>query len=314
MEEEIVQKLTSFQLSDKEATVTALDPIDVHNIGARIGSVFNKVKNVSIPHNGWLAGHLDRNCEVRSADIMNGKVKEGLFGEWLRAPDYPHLNPSSPHNVNSESPIPRDDRDLQLWEDCKRELNKDQLEEQFWRQKARISWLQNGDKNSKYFHAQTAQRRKINSITKIHKEDGTPCVTTEEITGCIEESTLNSLLLRALQEGRHWNLETLHSIFSTPEIKAILTIKGLDPHGVDKLVWDGTTSDHPLSVSSVYSSLMEGKWTSLDFLESSRGQKSTAGMRIRSWYGKSGRTETSGLSRKSENLSHSLYKLLSRTG
>ncbi|GER56395.1 30S ribosomal protein S12 [Striga asiatica] len=79
-------------------------------------------------------------------------------------------------------------RDWLLWGEYKCELNKDNsLKEQYWRQKFRINWLQNSDKISKYFHAHTAQRRKTNNITKIIKEDGTPCTSPEEITGCIEE-------------------------------------------------------------------------------------------------------------------------------
>ncbi|CAA0831743.1 Unknown protein [Striga hermonthica] len=123
-------------------------------VGSKVGSVFNQVKNVSIPQSGWLAGkcirllvtidldqpllrcaslmlqnrkilvdfkyeklvslcfycgflcHQDRNCVVRSEDIKQGTVKEGLFGEWLRAQDYPHLHHSSSRNDNSESPKP----------------------------------------------------------------------------------------------------------------------------------------------------------------------------------------------------------------
>ncbi|GER46075.1 heat shock protein DnaJ with tetratricopeptiderepeat [Striga asiatica] len=56
---------------------------------------------------------------------------------------------------------------------------------------------------------------------------------------------------------RHWDLNTLNSYFSPAEVKEILKIRGLDPLGVDKLVWEDSSSTHPLNVSLVYSSLME---------------------------------------------------------
>mgnify|MGYP004717855527 CR=1 FL=1 len=33
------------------------------------------------------------------------------------------------------------------------------IEEQFWRQKARVKWLSSGDRNTRYFHAMVKQRR-----------------------------------------------------------------------------------------------------------------------------------------------------------
>lgn len=33
-------------------------------------------------------------------------------------------------------------------------------EEEYWSQKTRVHWLQEGDKNTQFFHASTTQRRK----------------------------------------------------------------------------------------------------------------------------------------------------------
>ncbi|KAK6120408.1 hypothetical protein DH2020_045888 [Rehmannia glutinosa] len=55
------------------------------------------------------------------------------------------------------------ERDWNKWHKLKREMDVEYLqEEQYWKQKARIQWLKEGDKNSKFFHALTLQRRKNN--------------------------------------------------------------------------------------------------------------------------------------------------------
>lgn len=46
-------------------------------------------------------------------------------------------------------------------------------EEIYWRQKSRAIWLREGDRNTKYFHAKTKQRRARNRITKIKNSMGT---------------------------------------------------------------------------------------------------------------------------------------------
>ena len=49
----------------------------------------------------------------------------------------------------------------------------------FWRQKSRAIWLREGDRNTKYFHAKTKQRRARNRITKLKNSMGV-WVETEE--------------------------------------------------------------------------------------------------------------------------------------
>ncbi|WOL14688.1 hypothetical protein Cni_G23469 [Canna indica] len=46
-----------------------------------------------------------------------------------------------------------------------------QEEETFWRQKSRIKWLKEGDKNLAFFHATTKIRRSYNTIHRMQNED-----------------------------------------------------------------------------------------------------------------------------------------------
>ncbi|GJZ02917.1 reverse transcriptase [Tanacetum coccineum] len=45
-------------------------------------------------------------------------------------------------------------------------------EEIMWRQRSRIQWLKEGDKNTQFFHAQATSRRKRNNLLKLRTEDG----------------------------------------------------------------------------------------------------------------------------------------------
>lgn len=45
-------------------------------------------------------------------------------------------------------------------------------EEAFWKQRAKVFWLRDGDTNSKFFHAMASAQEKHNEITKLEREDG----------------------------------------------------------------------------------------------------------------------------------------------
>jgi hypothetical protein len=59
-------------------------------------------------------------------------------------------------------------------------------EEIKWRQRAKMDWLKNGDRNSKFFHACASQRQKINKIEQVRDENGEVWETQEGIGEAFE--------------------------------------------------------------------------------------------------------------------------------
>lgn len=63
------------------------------------------------------------------------------------------------------------------WQLCAA-LREDEI---FWKQKSRALWLREGDRNTKFFHATTKQRRAQNRITSIKDRHGATIQTEEGI-------------------------------------------------------------------------------------------------------------------------------------
>eukprot|EP00253_Pinus_taeda_P008595 PITA_08595 len=60
-------------------------------------------------------------------------------------------------------------------------LEREQQEEVLWRQKSRIRWLKEGEKNTRFFHRTTVQRRMHNQIAQVTNAQGEKLETQEEI-------------------------------------------------------------------------------------------------------------------------------------
>jgi hypothetical protein len=54
---------------------------------------------------------------------------------------------------------------------CKLEKLENQ-KELYWRQRAKAHWLQHRDRNTKYFHKHASERRRVNKIRRLVKDDG----------------------------------------------------------------------------------------------------------------------------------------------
>ncbi|CAA0805858.1 Unknown protein, partial [Striga hermonthica] len=73
-------------------------------------------------------------------------------------------------------------KDWDNWMEIKKKLQKAYLEEEeYWRQKSRIQWLKNGDKNTRYFHTCVKHRRIKNKIAYLMKDNGESCGEEKEI-------------------------------------------------------------------------------------------------------------------------------------
>jgi hypothetical protein len=58
-------------------------------------------------------------------------------------------------------------------------------EEIMARQRSRVEWLREGDRNTAFFHARASARRRTNKIDMLLREDGSRCETQGEIKGMI---------------------------------------------------------------------------------------------------------------------------------
>jgi hypothetical protein len=58
-------------------------------------------------------------------------------------------------------------------------------EEIMARQRSRVEWLKEGDRNTAFFHSKATARRKTNKIESLIREDGSVCTEESEIKGMV---------------------------------------------------------------------------------------------------------------------------------
>ena len=74
-------------------------------------------------------------------------------------------------------------------------------EEKYWYQRSRVKWMEFGDKNTRYFHQVTRQRRQINKVVRIKERDGEWIEEKEMVRGRFEDYYKELFCTRG---GRRW--------------------------------------------------------------------------------------------------------------
>lgn len=71
-----------------------------------------------------------------------------------------------------------------LWDEYQKVLIQEEL---LWKQKARVNWLEHGDKNTRYFHTSTMIKRKRNIIEMLSRDDGSMVTDVEQLKSMVVE-------------------------------------------------------------------------------------------------------------------------------
>ncbi|KAG5631408.1 hypothetical protein H5410_003125 [Solanum commersonii] len=134
-----------------------------------------------------LQGHEEQECQILHPELRRYENEKGKEIEELG------------NKENMEEPVIRVGRQFKRWHPTDKRFPKNKenrvvlqqaqaklklhihYEEEYWRQKARVQWFEEGDKNARFFHGLVKGRRKRMNINKIMKADGSWAMGAKEV-------------------------------------------------------------------------------------------------------------------------------------
>lgn len=121
------------------------------------------------------------------------------------------------------------------------------LEEEDCKAKSRVLWLQCGDKNTRFFHEKTKQRRNFNRILSIRKEEGILYQKQEDVYVVAENyfshlftSNQGQISPSLLQGILHTITTEMNNILIYNEVFSINPEKALGADGLNQNLTDNT--------------------------------------------------------------------------
>lgn len=142
------------------------------------------------------------------------------------------------------------------------------IEEQFWQQKSRVKWLQDGDRNTKYFHSIVAERRAKAVIHRIKSSSGVWLTSEADISqeavdffqGLFSAEsgfTPSSLLEVISRVVTHEENAFLEDIPSLDEVKQVVfSMDGESAAGLDGFTGQFFTCAWDIIVEDLYSAVV----------------------------------------------------------
>ena len=94
-------------------------------------------------------------------------------------------------------------------------------EEIMWRQRSRVQWLSEGDKNSKYFHQRASMRRRKNIVRTLTRQDGQATDDRVEMQNMVDDFYKNLYTSEGVQGMDHVLNHVPRKV--TPAMNGILT-------------------------------------------------------------------------------------------
>lgn len=92
--------------------------------------------------------------------------------------------------------------DWESWRNIRIQLDEAyKEEEEYWARQFRVDWLQQGDKNTKYFQAVTGERRRKNRVERLITQGGDECVGDQREAKEISEYFQNQFKTSNLCDG-----------------------------------------------------------------------------------------------------------------
>ncbi|CAA0822586.1 Unknown protein, partial [Striga hermonthica] len=122
---------------------------------------------------------------------LKEKVKNTRAALLIWSSKFRSKNQQSIDLLTKKLEVLREDKAEDYWEqwnETRSELNAAHKQEELhWQQRSKVKWLKEGDSNTKFFHAYTLQKRKLNAISRLLTPSGSVLTSHEDIENHISE-------------------------------------------------------------------------------------------------------------------------------